>query len=132
MHLLVVALFAGRGRTLVPAQFSFFLLGLLVYDVGCLCLLVHTWCHAAWGQGCCMKSFLFASLLRAWCRGGGSSIGGPHARNAGSPASPRPPESERAVKQDSQGFMCTLQIEKRYLKTGGSFVSSIQPPMRGL
>lgn len=79
-----------------------------------------------------MKSFLFASLLRAWCRGGGSSIGGPHARNAGSPASPRPPESERAVKQDSQGFMCTLQIEKRYLKTGGSFVSSIQPPMRGL
>lgn len=131
MHLLVMTLFAGRGRTLVAAPLSSFLLGLLVCHGGCVCLLVHTWSHAAWGQGCCMKSFPFASLL--------STVQGQqrqHRRGVWHkcrcPASPRPPESERAGKQDSQGFVCTLQIEKHYLKTRGSFVSNTQSTTHGL
>lgn len=74
MHLVVVTLCPGHGETLVPAQLSSFLLGLLVCDVECVCLLVYTWCHAAWGQGRCIKSFPFASLLRARCRGGSRNI----------------------------------------------------------
>ena len=57
MHLVVVTLCPGHGETLVPAQLSSFLLGLLVCDVECVCLLVYTRCHTAWGQGRYIKSF---------------------------------------------------------------------------
>ena len=77
----------------------------------CMCFLVYTWRDAAWGQDCHMRSFRFAFLLKAWPRVRELD------RNAQPPASPRLAESECSLTRPPQGFRCTFQLEKHYLKT---------------
>lgn len=60
----------GHRSTLVPAQ----QLPVGPFGVGghTVCLLVYTWCHAAWGQGRCMRSCRPAFLLEVWSRAAAS------------------------------------------------------------
>lgn len=91
-----------------------------------VCFPFYTWCPAAQGQGCHVKSlrsaYLLAAQSRGRGRGRGSGITWGLGRNARSPASPRPPESGCGTARPS-GVLCTSQLEKRCLKLRGSLVS---------